>query len=235
MSTTYITGLGSVPSYTGEFPAPLRLMWYVPANWREVFKLWYSATEIRGWIRQAAEYHDVPLELVAVILQQENAPTASTARQVLQFGERSAQTLAAWADEVALDLVPDRIAGGSAGIANLSRATLRNAARYIETVYRIPVMPNEVRVRLLGWGQDTRIQGDDLRGDLYYMTAHLRELIDRITGRQRYHGPLTLDQVERIAAAYNGSGPLARQYGRDALDRLRRAASGREWLYFYER
>lgn len=234
MATTYITGLGSVPSFTGAFPSPLRLMWYVPKNASEVFRIRYSASEIRGWIRQAAEYHDVPLELTATILQQENSPRASTFRQVLQFAERTVETAAAVVDDLAFDLVPDKLANASSGIANLSRKTLRDAATYIESEYKMPVMPNEVRVRILGWDQDTRIQGDDLLSDLYYMNAHLRQLIDRITKQKKYHGPLTMDQVEKICAAYNGSGPLAAKYGKDAVKRMRDAVSGKEPLYFYE-
>jgi hypothetical protein len=46
--------------------------------------------------------------------------------------------------------------------------------------------------------------------------------------------PLTLEQVEQVAAAYNGSGPRAVTYGRDAMSRLRRAVRGEEPLYFYE-
>jgi hypothetical protein len=234
MGSTYIVGLGTVPPYTGEFPSPLHVMWYVPANLKEVFKLGYSASEIRGWVRQAADYHDVPLELAAAILQQENSPHASKVRQFLQFGERSVETFAAILDEVAFDLVPDKVAGGSSGIANMSRKTLRGGAEYVERVYQKPVMPDSVRYRILGWDQDTRIQGDDLRGDLYYMTAHLRQLIDRVTGTTKYQGQLTLGDVEKIAAAYNGSGPQAQKYGRDTITRLHKAVSGAEPLYFYE-
>jgi hypothetical protein len=91
-----------------------------------------------------------------------------------------------------------------------------------------------VRDRVLGWKQDTRIQGDDLKSDLYYMTAHLRQLIDRVTGTKKYSGPLTMEQVEKVAAAYNGSGPMAEKYGKDAINRLKTAVGGGTPLYFYE-
>jgi hypothetical protein len=116
----------------------------------------------------------------------------------------------------------------------MSRKTLRDAATYVERVYKKPVMPLSVKVRVRSFDADTRIQGNDLRADLYYMTAHLRQLIDRITGTKKYQGALSLDQVAKIAAAYNGSGKLATKYGKDAVRRLTRAVAGEEPLYFYE-
>jgi len=67
------------------------------------------------------------------------------------------------------------------------------------------------------------------------MTAHLRQLIDVTTGTTGYTGPLTRTQVERVAAAYNGRGPLAVKYGQDTVARIDRAAAGTVPLYFYER
>lgn len=238
--TATFDGLGPIASYRGKFPSPLPLMWYVPTDVGEATRIHFPASEIRGWLRDAAHYEGVPLELAAVILQQENGPNATGWQKVGQFAERSGTTFLVILDEMLFDLVPDQVAGhnlagGSSGIANLSRATLRDAARYIETTYCRPILPDHVKYRLLGWNQDTRIPGDDLKADLYYMTGHLRQLIDRITGTLCYSGPLTLDQVERILAAYNGSGPAARKYGRDAMHRLRQAAAGKVPLYFYER
>ncbi len=70
------------------------------------------------------------------------------------------------------------------------------------------------------------------------MTAHLRQLIDRVMGKETsgdcYKGPLTLEQVEKVVAAYNGSGPMAAKYGKDAVRRLQAAAAGGEPLSFYE-
>jgi hypothetical protein len=66
------------------------------------------------------------------------------------------------------------------------------------------------------------------------MCAHLRQLIDRIMGTIPYRGALNLGQIEKICAAYNGSGPLAKKYGKDAIKRLDKAANGEEPLYFYE-
>ena len=60
------------------------------------------------------------------------------------------------------------------------------------------------------------------------------QLVDRITGKKCYQGPLTKEQIERIAAAYNGSGPMAEKYGQDAMLVLQKAESGETPLYFYE-
>ena len=177
---TYITGLGEIASYRGNFPSPLQVMWYVPEN-DEIFKIKISDSEIRRWIKDAADYHNIPHALLALILQQENAPNAPTWRKIGQFGERTLTTFAAILDENLWDIVPDKISGGSSGFANMSRKTLRGAASYIETEYNKEVLPDNVKYRFLGLEQDTRIPGDDWKADLYYCAAHLRQLIDRVT------------------------------------------------------
>jgi hypothetical protein len=209
-------------------------MWYVPSNVKELIKVWYPPSEIRGWVRAAAAYHDVPYELAAAILQQENSPKASLLRQAGQFVERTGTTFFANVDEWAYGLVPNQLSGGSTGIANLARPWLRAAVSYVETTYNRPVMPDDVRYRILGWDMHTRISGGDLKSDLYYMTAYLRELIDRTMKKQRYSGPLTLEQAMGVARRYNGSGDMAIKYAMDTIKRLRRAAAGGEPLYFYE-
>ncbi|HSI59247.1 MAG TPA: hypothetical protein VLA16_16920 [Ideonella sp.] len=230
---TTIQGLGTIPSYSGDLPSPLQAMWYAPET-SEVFKGFYPDSEIRGWVKDAAAYNDVPHELMAAVLQQENAPGASTFHQVLQFGERSVTTFAAILDQLPGSPVPDAIAGGSSGIANMKRETLQSAAEYIENTYDRPALPDDVRYRIGGWDQDTRLPGDDLKSDLYYASGVLRQLIDREMGAG-YQGPLSLAQTERIIASYNGSGPLAEKYGRDAMNLLQGAADGSRTLYFYEK
>jgi hypothetical protein len=234
MATT-ITGLGPIQSFTGAFPAPLQWMLYLPRNSGEVCQLFFSASRIRGWVRDAAKYLDVPHVLAATILQQENNPRASNSKQFLQFGERLLTTGAAILDELTYGLVPDRVAKTSSGIANLARPTLRDAVRHIETVYKMPVIPDDVKYMVLGLNLDQRIQGFDWRCDLYYMCAYLRQLIDRIMNKNKpYQGPLTLEQVEKVCKGYNGSGKDADTYARDAVKRMTDAASGKELLYFYE-
>ncbi len=234
LEKTEIVGIDEIPSYTGEFPSPLKMMWYVPKG-DEVLKVKYSAKEIRSWIKDAAEYHDVPQELLAVILQQENGPNATNFQKVGQFAERSITTFAAILDKALFDIVPDKISGGSSGFANMSRATLEDAAKYTEEVYGKNALPDNVRYRAMGWDQDTRIPGDDWKADLYYSAAHLRQLIDRVMGQKEFKGKLTISDVEKITAAYNGSGPLAEKYGKDAVKVLTNAATGKGKLYFYQR
>jgi len=106
---------------------------------------WYPPSEVRGWLRDAAAYNDVPLELAAAILQQENPVNAPLYRKVGQFAERTLTTAAAELDEVAFDLVPDKVAGGSSGFANMSRRTLRGAAAYVENVLGYKAIPDESR------------------------------------------------------------------------------------------
>ena len=92
-----------------------------------------------------------------------------------------------------------------------------------------------MRFRAFGWDQDTRISGDDWKADLYYAAAHLRQLIDRVKGQEQFHGSLSLDEAELVFAAYNGSGPLARKYGKDARELLTSAMQRTKRLYFYQK
>lgn len=230
---TTLTGIGEIPSYKGDLPSPLQVMWYAPEG-SELLKIHYPDSEIRSWVQDAAAYHDVPPEMLATILQQENSPSSSKFQQFLQFGERSVTTFSAIIDELFGDIVPDSISGGSSGIANMKRETLRNAAKYVESTYDRPVLPEDVRYRAFGWNQDTRIPGDDLKADLYYASAVLRQLIDKEMGAN-YCGPINPKQAEKIMASYNGSGPLAEEYGKDAITALHNAAEGKGHLYFYEK
>jgi hypothetical protein len=243
---TQISGLSDIASYTGDFPSPLQIMHYTPET-NEIFKMHIPDSEIRSWIKDAAEYHGIPHVMLAVILQQENGPNATLYQKAGQFSERTLTTLMAVTDELLFDIVPDKIpswspvkagrnlADGSSGFANMSRPTLRSAAEYTEKYYGKNPLPNDVRYRLLGWDQDTRIPGDDWKADLYYCAAHIRELIDRTTKKRCHNSSLTLDEVESIFTAYNGSGSAARKYGADAMDKLIKAQSGDTILYFYEK
>jgi len=229
-----VAGYESVPSYTGELPSPLQVMWYVPET-KELLKTSFSDTEIRLWVKQAAAYHGIPHILLAVILQQENGPKGSKFLQTLQFGERSLTTFLAIVDGMVFDAVPDKLAGGSSGFANMSRATLQNSVIYTENYYCKKPMPEDVQYRIFGWDQDTRIPGDDWKADLYYAAGLLRELIDRATGVRCHSGALTSEQLQKVIASYNGSGPLAEKYSSDAMKLLEDAKAGAAWLYFYEK
>jgi hypothetical protein len=227
-----LSGFRRVPPYTGDLPSPLQVMWYVPQGLSDAF--YVSDREIRGWVDDAARYHGVPTELLAAILGNENGSRGSTVRQLLQFGERTATTAADIADRVLFGIVPDRVAGSSSGIGNMSRRALLGAVDYVQRVLGRAVIPDEVANRVFGWRQDTRISGDDLRADLYYSAAHVRELIDRVTRTRNYGGGLTRDQVRDVAAAYNGSGNAARRYGEEAVAKIEAAASGGRPLYFFQ-
>lgn len=227
-----IQGLGEPPPYTGDLPSPLQVMWHVPSGVGDAF--YVSDQNIRGWVDDAARYHGVPTELLAAVLQNENNPNASTLNQVLQFGERSLTTFSDILDRAAFGLAPDFASGGSSGIANMSRNAVHSGAAYVENTLGRAVIPDDVASRVLGWRQDSRISGDDLRSDLYYAAAHLRELTDRVTGVKNYDGPLSRQLVHDIAAAYNGSGPAASRYGDVAVQHIERAVAGERPLYFYQ-
>lgn len=231
---TTLTGYEDIKSYSGDLPSPLQVMWYAPKG-NELTKISISDTEIRLWIKQAAAYHGIPHILLAVILQQENGPTGSKFLQTLQFGERSLTTFLAIVDKLTFDAVPDKLAGGSSGFANMSRATLQKSATYIENYYCKNPMPDDVQYRVFGWNQDTRIPGDDWKADLYYASGHLRELIDKVTGNSCHNGPLAKEQLKAVIRGYNGSGPLAEKYATDAMKLLEASNTGAASLYFYEK
>ncbi len=215
-------------------PNGLQVMWYTPEIW-EIFNFKISDSEIRKWIKDAASYHGIPHELLAIILQQENGPTATTFQKVGQFAESSITTFSALVDKYVGGVAPDVVAKGSSGFANMSRAALVDAAKYTEENYGRNPLSQEARYRALGWDQDTRVSGDDWRADLYYCAAHLRQLIDRVTRRKCHSGPITTAQLKLVIAAYNGSGALAEKYASDAMKTLFDAAQGVTPLYFYEK
>lgn len=97
-------------------------------------------------------------------------------------------------------------------------------------------MPKEIANRegyISDTNADTAIQGADWRADLYYGAAHIRQLIDRQVGKCS-NGKITIEQVEKVFVSYNGSGPVADKYGKDAINLLNGAYNGTETLFFYE-
>lgn len=195
-SATEVTiAIGEIPSYHGDFPSPFPLMWYVPDNAKEILKIHYEPKEIRKWVSDAAKFHEIPYLLLATILQQENCPNATYIQKVLQFGERTLTTGLAIADKYSGDRLPDyiewkgkkiNITKGSSGIANMSTSALIGGIEHAKNVYNREPMPDAVKYRIVGFNQDTRISGDDLRADLYYASAHLRQLIDRIMRKNKF-------------------------------------------------
>lgn len=227
-----------VQSYSGSFPSPLPLMNYVPET-GELLKVYYPASEIRGWVQDATEYQQIPHVMLATILQQENGPNATTYQKLGQFAERELQTGYMSADAILGDRLPDTIGrlnpgNAASGFANIKPNTLRGAANYTETTFGRPVLPPDVQWRAFGFDADTRVPGADWKADLYYAAAHLRELIDRETGRPGATD-LTVEEAWRVFRDYNGSGRKAEKYADDAVAKLLNAAQGTGQLYFFER
>jgi hypothetical protein len=188
---------------------------------------------LHRWLYEACRYNDVPVVVMAAILQEENKPGATELTRRLQAGERLIQTELGSLDEAGLDaLLGSRkfwrsASRGSTGIANLSRDTLREAAAYVEKTYRRPAVPDSLRSEV----GDPRRAGLDMQLDLYYMSALLRRLIDKeVTPGHR--GNVTDEQLYRIARDYNGSGPLAEEYGRKVIARLKAVRNGQATYLF---
>ena len=244
-----IKELGNIESYTGDFPSPFQIMNYIPSSKEEPLfhQVFVPDKTIRKWIKDAAEYHEIPHEMIAVILQQENSPSASKFRQFLQFGERTLTTTASQLDEKLLRLdkelmyshsitkwIYDKAIEGSSGFMNMRRPTLKDTIKYTKEKYCRELMPANVANRIgyiFDSNVDNGIQGDDWRADLYYGAAHIRQLIDRVMGNVCSTGELTLNQVQQVFHYYNG----AEKYGKDAITLLKNAAEGKQILYFYEK
>ena len=253
-TTTAIVGLERVPSYTGELPVWRRALDLSLNPHVAIFQAMPSSKAVRSWVREAAIYHDVPHVLLALVLQEENKPNVPEWILAGQYGERRVQAFGALLEAHGFP-VWDKISGGSAGIINMKRETFRKTDDYITSTYKRPVAPDSVKPlpRLLApdiytksdgiklpfvevniFDYDLRIPGQDMRVDLYYMAGRLRQIIDtKKGGGSPYSGPLTVDDIRTIAAAYNGDGPDAAEYGRKSADRLTRVLAGTEPLYFY--
>jgi len=228
---TFFLSPWDLASYTGPIPSPLPVLWKVPESDFDSRVSIVRPSDLRTWIRNAAEYHDVPLEIMCTILQQENVPSSDWFHKLGQFGERSIQTLAHILNNYADGCVPDTVAFGSSGIMNMLKKTLDKTIVYNDSIYGKPIIPDSVRFRGNGLDADTRIAGYDWKADLYYGAAHLRQLIDQVKGIPKFHGELTEDDVFNIFTKYNGS----TDYGNRAIKTLKNAINGQEHLYFYER
>jgi uncharacterized protein YukE len=237
LDKTLIIGFDNIKQFDGEIDLFPGLYGRIRENFLDPADYVIDSNKIRQWVRDAAEYNDIPPELLAVILQQENAPDAPGWRKPFQYIERQMTTGAAILNEVPFveNIIPDKIANSSTGIGNMTKKTLDDAAKYIETTYNRSVLPQDVFDTAIPFvNRDTRISGVDMQADIYYVSAHLRQLIDREIGEgQPYHGPLTKENITKIAAAYNGSGDASVKYGNDAVNRLEKASNGEIPLYFF--
>lgn len=247
-SATYVNE-SSIPSFTGDLPAPLQVASWIPRSLGQV--VYISDSNIRGYVRRAANYHGIPYAAIAAILQLENGPTASTFRQVLQAGERSVQGLLNGFDHVArnsigvdADDIPNLPADldgkarqfirGSAGLTNMSDNTLNGAIEYtLEKYCKNPIADRD-RYGMFGIDADLRITGYDMMADFYYCAAHIRQNIDALLGGPCFTGALSDDDLKRVIAAYNGTGPAAARYGQEGVDAISAAIAGTGSMYWYE-
>ncbi|WP_090213433.1 hypothetical protein [Litoreibacter janthinus] len=169
----------------------------------------------------------------------------------LQAGERSLQGLANGFDHVArnalgvgADDIPRlpgdvddkirRFARGSAGLTNMSDATLNNAIEYTLTTYCKNPIADRDRYAMFGIDSDLRITGYDMIADFYYCAAHIRQNIDALLGGPCFTGVLDDSQMARVIAAYNGTGPAAARYGQEGVDAIDGAICRSGSLYWYE-
>jgi hypothetical protein len=188
---------------------------------------------LQRWVYEACQYNDVPVLVMAAILQEENKPGATEWTRFLQATERWGQTELGGIDELGLGKVLGgfrlwrRAARGATGIANLSRDTLREAAAYVERIYRRPAIPDSLRRETA----DPRRAGLDMELDLYYMSALLRRLIDKEVS-PGHRGNISDEQLYRVARDYNGSGREAEEYGRKLIARLNEVRKGRATYFF---
>lgn len=233
-----IKNANSISNYTGDFPSPFQVMRYTSSRDEPILhNIYVPDSTIRSWVKDAADYHGIPHEMLAVIIQQENAPNSSKFRQFLQYIERSVTTEAAVLDESLWGIIPDKLADGSSGFMNMRRPTLTETINYTKNNYCKELMPPDVANRegyISDTDADTGVQGADWRADLYYGAAHIRQLIDRQIGVCSV-GEIDMEQVEKVFASYNGSGPIALKYGSDAISLLKGAYEGSKTLFFYEK
>lgn len=96
--------------------------------------------------------------MLAVILQQENAPNVDWKRKILQFGERTAQTYVqdinkrfgnpiGKLDNALGDVIYNGIYRGSSGFMNMSAGALESAVKHSEKFNNRPPIPAEIRFR----------------------------------------------------------------------------------------
>ena len=233
-----------IQSYTGELPSPILAIKIYQGE-----RIHMDPTEIaqskwiRRWAKEAAAYHEVPYEMLAVILQQENAPKAPLWRKIGQAGERVLTSILAIAEEHIVPGIFSKTAEatglkdikkgpyGSTGIANITLDALKGTISHTKEKYHRPMLPSDKSDINKG------IAGLDVEADMYYLAAHLRQLIDRRVmgnGKSSAKGEITLEQVWEVFADYNGPNrKISGKYGDDSIAKLKGAYNGKP-LFFYE-
>ena len=233
-----------IQSYTGKLVSPLSVNkpFGNPINPTTL----ENSKNIRRWAKEASEYHEIPYEILAVLLQQENATNAPYWKKIGQAVERNLQTVlnivdkgtgipSGISDKTGIKKI-EKATRGSSGIANMLDKTLQGTISYTKSNYpsRAAMLPSHKR-DIANKG----IAGGDVEADLYYMAAHIRQLIDTIANNKNpcTKGEITLEQVWKVFRAYNGSGDVnlvADKYANDAMIKLKGAYNGTTILYFYE-
>ena len=205
------------------------------SNFQRIDGYVVSSKTVREWVKDAAEYHGIPHLLLAVILQQENGPSATELQKILQFSERIITNMANVWDEILLDFIPDKISRGSTGISNMSSATLKNTAIYTQKTYGRHPVPSGEQQRAFGDTTLPDLPGLDWKHDLYYAAAHIRQLIHQVTNQVCHSGILTKEQMIEVFSLYNGKGNAAAKYGNDAMLKITKALNQEDSLFFYEK
>jgi hypothetical protein len=103
---------------------------------------------------------------------------------------------------------------------------------YTKEKYGRPIVPSDKSHLDYGFA------GDDIEVDMYYLAAHVRQLIDeRVMGKGKScaKGEITLRQLWEVFADYNGPNrKVSGTYANDAMAKLKGAYNGAVVLYFYE-
>ncbi|MDR2926139.1 MAG: hypothetical protein LBU76_09390, partial [Azoarcus sp.] len=186
-----------------------------------------NSKRIRRWAREAAEYHEIPYEMLAVLLEQENGQNVSAFRRFAQGYERFLQFSGAVIKDATGMPVPG--AGGSTGIINMLRSTFLETISYTKEKYARPLLPVHKQ------DIDSGFAGVDIEADLYYGAAHIRQLIDDVVGNPCTKGEISLEQVKKVFVRYNGTREDAKKYGDAATNKLLGAYKGTFTLHFYEK
>ncbi len=192
---TQLEGFENISNFSGE--GYLEPQYLTDNELVGLSKLEWS-NKVRSWVKNASLYHGIPKAMLAIIIQQENGQNATDFQKLGQFVERSIQRAAGTAAQVGYKNYPEKISGGSTGIVNMTRSTLKKAAEYIEENYCKPVLPDSVRYQKINLplakeivDRDVRHAGTSIHVDLYYCAAILRMLIDDQTGKKCHKGFLT--------------------------------------------
>jgi hypothetical protein len=184
---------------------------------------------IRATVTRAADWTNVPREMIAAVLQNENNPQASRIRQSLQQIERNLTTIANF-------LKIPKIGEGSTGLGNVKQETINAAIANFEKFYKRSALPSDVH---------KSVPGRSVQTDIFYTAVVLRDSLNhvwsqgasalRIAEAERYRyypyfgGAVSVDEAILTMGRYNGFGNSAKSYGKGAMYNIQNNV-----LYFLE-